>query len=498
MERVLLVKRYSGDDDAGALERQQSAIESWMAENDVVPAQGPDNGWVEDETVSGSINLDERKSLGQWMRPPLLDNWDRMVVTEQDRVTRDDLHWWSFVGKLLNWGKHLTVLDDPQLDLSTPNGRMIAGIKATQATNYRLDVQKKQKNARAAFRDMKRYAGGHWPYGYRAVPRQEGGWELQPDPVTSELVREMVRRMIQGDSMRSIALDFNRRGIPTGRDHQTLTHELKPGETRPEPRGYQWHEATVKKILRHPSMLGYAMHKGEIIREDGLPVQWADPIVKADEFRKVQEIMNERGSKRIGQRTNRSPMLGVVYCWCERPMHYVVNKGYRYYRCSSINKGERCEHAASWPFDAVLSMVEERFLEDLGAHEIQTKKYKPGINHNDEIESLRDAIENLSGNLSSLKPGSRAAQSTIETLDKYESQLEELEREPVTPATWEYHGTGKTFQEGWEEQGDWGERGSWLLRSGIKVYFGGTPQVPNILFEAPEDLTSRLFEAMTD
>lgn len=497
MQRVLLVKRYSGDDDAGALERQQAALEAWVAENDVIPAQGPDDGWVEDETVSGSVNLDERKSLGQWMREPLLDNWDRMVVTEQDRVTRDDIHWWAFVGKLLNWGKHLTVLDDPQLDLSTPNGRMIAGIKATQATNYRLDVQKKQKNARAKYREQRRFLGGHWPYGYRAVPRDGGGWGLQPDPETSEYVREMVRRMIQGDSMRSIALDFNRRGIPTGRDHQTLTYKLKPGEERPEPQGYQWHEATVKKILRHPAMLGYAMHKGEIIREEGLPVQWTDPIVKPDEFRKVQEIMDERGSKRIGQRTNRSPMLGVVFCWCERPMHYVVNKGYRYYRCSSVNKGERCEYASSWPFDMVLSTVEGVFLEGLGDKEVRTKRYQPGINHNEEIESLRDAVEHLSGNLSALKPGSRAAQSTIEKLSEYEAKLDELEAEPITPATWEYHGTGKTFREIWESAGDWSKKGSWLLRSGIAVYFGGTPQVPRIHFQAPEDLTAQLFDAMT-
>ena len=50
--------------------------------------------WVEDETVSGSINLDQRKSLGQWLRSPLLHEWDVMAVTAQGRITRDDMHWW--------------------------------------------------------------------------------------------------------------------------------------------------------------------------------------------------------------------------------------------------------------------------------------------------------------------------------------------------------------------------------------------------------------------
>lgn len=94
MDRVLLVARYSGDDEAGAMERQRQLLSAWLAESDCVLATGPGGGWVEDETVSGAVHLDDRPSLGQWLRPPLLDEWDVMVVTEQDRVTRDDLHWW--------------------------------------------------------------------------------------------------------------------------------------------------------------------------------------------------------------------------------------------------------------------------------------------------------------------------------------------------------------------------------------------------------------------
>jgi site-specific DNA recombinase len=127
--RMLPVKRTSLDqDNSSALYRQERELQEHADEHGHVIV-----GWVSDETVSGAVNLDDRASLGKWLHEPLLHEWDVMLVTEQDRVTRDDLHWWGFVARLLAWGKRLVVLDDPDLDLSTPNGRQAAGAKATAA-----------------------------------------------------------------------------------------------------------------------------------------------------------------------------------------------------------------------------------------------------------------------------------------------------------------------------------------------------------------------------
>lgn len=503
MLRLLLVKRYSGDDETGVLERQHTALESYAAEQaksmGAVMAKGPNGGWVEDETVSGGVNLDERKSLGQWLKPPLLDNWDVMVVTEQDRVTRDDLHWWAFVGKLLEWGKRLAVLDDPGLDLSTPNGRMIAGIKATQATNYREDVRKKQRNARASFREQQRYVGGWWPFGRRAAPRASGeGWEYVIDPVTSELAREMADRVLEGESRRSIAKDFNARGIPTSREHQMQTKLLNPGEKRKKPpRKYQWNESVIGKILGNPNLIGYPTHKGELIRKDGIPVKWWDEIIKAEKWMRLQTVLEETGSFRRGIRSNRSDLLGVVFCGCGRPFHFrPVNKRkrqYFYYRCATVNtRTEKCAIGSlSWTRDFVNNWVEEAFLFALEDVEIVTKKFKPGVNRDPEITSLKEAIDHLSGNLAELPAGGRAAKSVIEKINEYETKLDELEAEPVIPSTWEKIGTGETYGERWAKTEDWQERGNWLLRLGIRVIFSGTMADPRVHFFIPEDLKER-------
>ena len=52
------------------------------------------------------------------------------------------------------------------------------------------------------------------PYGYRIIDNPDGnGKILDVDPEISEVVREAVRRVIEGQSVTSIAADFNARAI---------------------------------------------------------------------------------------------------------------------------------------------------------------------------------------------------------------------------------------------------------------------------------------------
>lgn len=492
MTRVLPVMRYSGDDDAGAMDRQHQQLSAWIAETCAEVA-----GWVSDETVSGSVNLDERASLGKWLREPQLHEWDTMAVTTQDRVTRDDMHWWRFVGNLIEWGKTLIVLDDPSLDLSTPNGRMIAGIKATQAANYRLDVQRKARNARVSFRQQRRYAGGHWPYGYRAEPRSDGGegFRLVPDRVTSELAWEAVDRVLAGEGCRGIAQDWTDRGVDTARDHQARTTTVKPGEKRREPKGYRWTGTTLRRVLSSPHLLGYGTYQGEIIRENGLPVQWSDPIIDPETFKQLQQLLSERGEGAVGIRRNRSPLLGVVYCKCGKLMNYLVNNGYEYYRCTSERKdyAQRCEHTRNWPVGFIQDNIASYVESELGPKVVHTREFIPGENHDSEIAALREAIDHLSGNLANLPAGSRAAQNVIEQVSAREAELDRLEALPSTPSEWRYIPTGRTYGDEWYVLDSWEDRGRWLLSAGITLTLSGSPKVPYTYFHQDHNVMERSF-----
>ncbi len=172
MSRVLAVQRISRDTEtSSALSRQDKDLTL------AIQRQGHQEvGRVVDATVSGAVNLDQRPSLKKWLVSPLLHEWDALMVTTQDRITRDDMHWWQFVGWVLENGKSLVILDDPSFGIDTEDGRMIAGIKATQAAKYRKEVQAKKLKQTQDFREERLWPGGIWPFGYTGPrPLSTGG-----------------------------------------------------------------------------------------------------------------------------------------------------------------------------------------------------------------------------------------------------------------------------------------------------------------------------------
>src|SRR5687768_14615526 len=502
--RVLAVKRISRDtEQSSALERQHAALGKAILE------QGHELvAWVEDSTVSGAVNLDERPKLGKHLREPLVHEWEALMVTTQDRISRDDMHWWSFIGWCLQNGKTIIVLDDPSFDISTPNGRMIAGIRATMAANYRLDVKKKRLNQVSYYREEELWGGGSWPYGYRAKPVLHNGskrYRLFKDPVTAPLVREAWDRIVnKGHSLGEIADDWNDRKIPSASDHQKLVNIKEKRElTTSKLKHNGWSAKVLGRILARETIMGYAMHSGEIIRRNGRPVQWAEPIITRDEYDQMMEILENRSSKYATKVKNPTPLVGILICKCGESMwsNTASGKGQKlfYYVCKTKRrKIERCQHSASWGMSLMHSILEEMFLQDLGELEITTKTYVPGQNRTAEIAELKDSIENLAGSLSHLKPGSVAFNKVVKDLAEYEETLAELEAIPVVPSHWREEGTGQTFGQWWNAHLDWFERADFVKKAGIRMVVGGTPKNPDLHLFYPEDLERRISDSMSN
>jgi DNA invertase Pin-like site-specific DNA recombinase len=505
--RVLAVKRISKDtEQSSALERQDVRLSEAIRTGNHTLA-----GWVEDATVSGAVNLDKRPSLAKWLQLPLLHEWDAMMVTAQDRITRDDLHWAAFVGWVLENNKTVIVLDDPSFDLSTPNGRMIAGIKAAQAANYRNDVIKKRLDQLAWFREEQLWPGGSWPFGFRAVRVAHNGkqrWRLVPDPVTAPLVREAFDRLVnQADTMGSIAKDWNTRGIRTARDHQRHVNGLEGRENASAtPLDTKWRTNSIRSVLTNPVLMGYATHKGEIQKKHGLPVQWTDPILTREEFDQLQEVITQRGAPMRGVDNRATDLAGIFYCRCSRVMH--ANRStkkrrdfvrhYAWYLCRSAHDGDKCQYATSWRRDDLHIHLEEMLLTIAGDLEITTKTFVPGTDRTSDIDELRQALENLTGNLVHLKPGSAAATAVLKAMQEHEEALTELEALPVVPSRWEETGTGETFREFWDNNPDWKTRAEFLRKTGIRMYVGGSPKAPDLELLLPADLQRRINDAFSN
>lgn len=499
--KVLPVKRISRDtESSSALERQDIELREAIAlgGHELVHM-------VEDATVSGAINLDERPSLGEWLTEPRVHEWDALMVTTQDRITRDDMHWWQFVGWVLKNDKSVIVLDDPSLDLTTEDGRMIAGIKATQAAKYRKTVQEKKLKQTAYYREVNLWSGGVWPFGYRTEAIQFNGAKrlrLVRDPYTAGLIREAYEQIVDlGGSMSRICVDWNARGILTATDYQKSENaKVNKPESQTKPRGVRWQPKILKTVLVSPTLMGYATHKGSVIRKDGLPVQRAEPILTRAEFDKLQEALAKL--KNAGLRPHYPPTIlsGLVFCICGRPLYSNSSsrkladgsfKDYHYYLCSARFADQMCPHRISWDREFLKEALESYFLETVGDLEIMNRSFIPGRDLTSEIVELEGAIANLTQAIASAE-SPIAVTALTSSMERHAKNLETLKAVPVLPSSWQEVGTGVTYRQKWEAQADWDGRAELLRKGGFKMYCSGTHAAPMLHFHMPENLERRL------
>ncbi|MFE2640014.1 recombinase family protein [Streptomyces scopuliridis] len=508
--RVLKMRRISRDsEDSSALARQAEALDGAAVEGryDAV-------GDVEDSFVSGAISPEERPGLGRWMREPLWYEWDAIMVTSLDRITRNQTHWEMFADKCYQSGKDVICLDDPSLDITPGNGRMIAYIKATQAQEYREAIVRKRRNQTQYYRDESLWGGGTWPFGYRPTLTECQGrqrYKLEIDPVTGPLIREAYERIAeQGWSMSRLCNEWNERGVLTSQDYQRSVNaaEKKAG-VKTQIKGTKWTTSILGKILKKPILKGVAMHKGEPLLRDGVPVRWADSILDDDEFDKLQVAVKALGQYRAGIKSNASPMTGVLYCPCGKKMYENSSVGklntgevrhHKYFRCSSWSNGKACDFSTSWPQDEVYATAEYAFLSKLGGDEITERRYVPGKDNRKKIKELEYAIDNLAQSIA-LASSPAVVASITGTMERHAANLEALREEPFVPGRWEVTGTGQTYAAKWSAMAEWKERGEFLRTTGFRIFVWRNPKDRSrdmaIYVISPNDVASKASDALS-
>ncbi|MFJ2263139.1 recombinase family protein [Streptomyces sp. NPDC087844] len=502
--RVLKVRRISRDtESSSSLDRQNQDQDAALAGTGC-----PVVGDVVDATVSGSVNLADRKSLGKWMREPLWNEWDAIMVSALDRITRDQWHWEQFAQKCHEAGKEIICLDDPALDIHTSDGRLIAYVKASQAQKFRETISSKRKNQTASFRNSDLWGGGAWPFGYRPAPvMQDDGklrYKLFLDPVTSPLVREAYERLVTENwSMGMVVRDWNQRGILTPKDHQrNVNADKKKAGTQAKVRGSKWMTSSLGAILRKPTLKGIAVHKGDELLRKGQPVRWAEPILTDDEFDQLQKVLENLSRSRSGIRGNSDPTSGLFLCPCgtklypDKAVSSVRKDGSKkvnhYFRCGSrILRGESCAFRTSWRRDLLLPELESGFLHRLGEKEVMVREWVPGTDHRKQIKELTLANENL---LAAIKTATNALVlgSLTEPMEENAELLTKLEAEPFRPGYWTEQGTGETYGQKWEAMSSWDDRGPFLRSSGFRLIplAISSKSKPAFILVAPEDITA--------
>jgi site-specific DNA recombinase len=161
-----------------------------------------------------------------------------VVTWDLDRLHRRPIELEEFIA-LADERRLALATVDKDTDLSTDNGRLFARIKGAVA---KAEVERKSarhKSANLQQRESGKWnKAGHRPFGYT-----KAGVPLEPE---ASMLRKATADVLAGTSLRSISIDWNRRGVTTTR-------------------GSTWSNLQLRRVLMNPLYAGQIVHQGRIV-----------------------------------------------------------------------------------------------------------------------------------------------------------------------------------------------------------------------------------------
>lgn len=203
---------------------------------------------------------------------------DVVIVWKSDRLARQPRDLERFIDAAEDRNGQLVSVTEPEF--SGSSGLLILRMFVAFA-NHESGVKSERvvRKLRQSAESGKPHTGGMRPFGYT---RQH-----EHDPVEAPLVRELVARIIGGESVRTVSADWNARGIVTAQ-------------------GARWVASNMRRLLRSPGLAGLRTYHGTLIAGT-----W-EGIVTREQWEQVRAIAEGRTKEK---RTVRRHMLsGLATC----------------------------------------------------------------------------------------------------------------------------------------------------------------------------------------
>ena len=315
--RAIVAKRLSKLTDATThLVTESESIEEFCRRKNITVIAE-----TEDLDVSGGKPIRERPKVGPWLTLDHLDEWDVLVVYKLDRGFRNHLDFVNFYHEYceIHGKKIVSVQED--IDMSTPQGRMFAGILVQFAEWELVNMSQRRSAAAKVIRRAARWNGGSFAFGYE--PYKTGDyWYLHQHPVYAGIVLWMAEEVISGKPVGWVAAELNSRGIPTARDVQLIMQGK-------ESKGRKWQTSTVTDLMRSEVIRGYVLqyvngsHKSpvRVLDSDGEYVR-REPLVNDETWYKLQRALDAAAKPQSGVRSKGSALLQVAFCgYCGAPLY---------------------------------------------------------------------------------------------------------------------------------------------------------------------------------
>lgn len=270
-----------------------------------------DRGWSDTvEYVDNNVSASNRRVARPAYRRMLADitagRIDGVVVWDCDRLYRQPRELEDFIDLADERRLRLaTVTGD--VDLSTDNGRLFARIKGAvaKAEGERKSARWKRSNEQGAMAG--KWTATHRPFGYTMTG--------EPQEPEASLLRSAYTDVLEGKSLRRIAVEWNEKGVPTVR-------------------GAAWTNNRIRRMLLNPRYAAMRVLRGEVVGKG----TWT-ALVDEDTWRGVGALLRDPDRAVCTTFEVAHMGAGVYRCGrdgCGAPMktHYDKHRK-RSYRCKA-------------------------------------------------------------------------------------------------------------------------------------------------------------------
>jgi DNA invertase Pin-like site-specific DNA recombinase len=232
-----------------------------------------------------------------------------------------------------NWRDRKTLLEDG-----------IAAEGHSEETSQR--IRRAVRSAAAEGRPTGRYL-----YGYRREydPVTREFVRQVPDEEQAAIVREMFTRFAAGESLHTLSIDLNRRGVPV------VVRKAARKLTRPDVPP-QWDAPRLSQMLNRQGYIGKRVHQGQVIGDAVWP-----PLVDEETFWICQERLRDPSRRwNRGEYLDKHLLSGVALCaTCGAHLRKVPNHSHRMiYQC----KGRGGDHTKGKHCTSIVADVFEEYV----------------------------------------------------------------------------------------------------------------------------------------
>ena len=229
-----------------------------------------------------------------------------MVVWDVDRLTRTPRELEGIIDLADRLDVALASVGG-DVDLATPQGRLVARIKGTVA-RHEVEQMGRRISRQCQERAVRGEPHGNKAYGWDRVPVLDDkgdpiiarGKVRQHDvinPVEAQVIRDCVAAVIQAPiaNISAIARDLNERRVPSAT-------------------GGRWCAGSVRQLLLRPSNCGWRVHRGVVVATGN----W-EPILTVQQHEQVIDKLKDIRRRKQSARNPKYLLSGIARCGAPGP-----------------------------------------------------------------------------------------------------------------------------------------------------------------------------------